>query len=146
VTYAAGPEIWLTLSTIAKATLAVEIVGDYVRVRRLLSRTDLRHSLQTLRECHSVSLARDADEAKISGYRLGWAVQRTLRWIPGDTRCIVQSLVLTSLLARRGISSTMVIGVRTGDRFAAHAWIEHAGEAMLPAIPMGVAYDRLTEV
>jgi hypothetical protein len=41
--------------------------------------------------------------------------------------------VLTRLLARRGVDTQLVIAVRPGERFAAHAWIEHADEALLPA-------------
>jgi hypothetical protein len=45
----------------------------------------------------------------------------------------MRSLVLTGMLARRGIDTRLVISVRPGDRFAAHAWVEHDGVALLPA-------------
>jgi hypothetical protein len=53
--------------------------------------------------------------------------------MPADSRCLMRSLVLTRLLARRGIESRLVISVRPGERFAAHAWVEHDGVALLPA-------------
>ncbi len=58
---------------------------------------------------------------------------RTLALLPGDTRCLARSFVLTRLLARRGIPATLVIGTRTTPSFAAHAWVEHAGRPVLPA-------------
>jgi hypothetical protein len=46
---------------------------------------------------------------------------------------LTRSLVLTRLLARRGIPSTLVIGVRSQPSFVAHAWVEYRGSALLPA-------------
>lgn len=76
--------------------------------------------------------------------RLGKVVLRTLALLPTDTRCLVRSLVLTGLLARRGISSKIVIGVAPGAKFRAHAWVEHAG---YPVLPSGAGeYERLLEL
>lgn len=86
----------------------------------------------------------DEQSAYLSGLRLGRAVSRTLRLLPTDSRCLVRSLVLTGLLARRGLSSTLVIGVRPEPEFAAHAWVEHAGE---PLLQTGEGrYGRLAEI
>ena len=43
--------------------------------------------------------------------RFARAVQRTLRVVPLDGRCLMQSLVLTAVLARRGIDTKLLIGV-----------------------------------
>ena len=64
--------------------------------------------------------------------RLARAVQRTLRLLPADARCLMQSLVLTGLLARRGIDTKLLIGVHPGDEFEAHAWVEYSGRPLLP--------------
>jgi hypothetical protein len=116
-----------------KASLAWEVVLAYARVRRELRRSDIRDVLATLR----ASPARRAGTASngdplVHGRRLGRAVSRTLAVLPGDTRCLSQSLVLTQLLAWRGIDSRVVIGVRPGERFAAHAWVMHGDAALLP--------------
>jgi hypothetical protein len=66
-------------------------------------------------------------------FRLAGAVTRVLSPLPTDSRCLVQALVLLSLLARRGVHAVVAIGVRTEPEFGAHAWIESAGEALLPA-------------
>jgi hypothetical protein len=56
----------------------------------------------------------------------------------------MRSLVLTRLLARRGVPSTLIIGVSAAPEFAAHAWVEHAGRPLLPSF--GPAFARLVEL
>ena len=68
-------------------------------------------------------------DSDVTAARLGYAVARTLRTLPTDSRCLVQALVLYRLLSERGIHSTLVIGARSQPEFAAHAWVEHAGRA-----------------
>lgn len=144
--YREGPDIWLPLLPHRKLLLVAEILLAYVRVRRQVNKADLREVLESLRQTRTRFVVSDPDEAKVTGYRLGWAVQKTLRWVPGDTRCLTQSLALTVLLARRGIPSNVIIGVSTGETFGAHAWVEHDGQALLPALPMGRAFQRLAQV
>jgi hypothetical protein len=71
-------------------------------------------------------------------------VLRTLALVPGDTRCLARSLVLTQLLARRGIRSKLVIGTRTAPDFIAHAWVEHHGQPVLS--PGDGSFGRLVEL
>ncbi|HEX8742438.1 MAG TPA: lasso peptide biosynthesis B2 protein [Thermoleophilaceae bacterium] len=117
--------------TPANVALAAEVVASYVRARRKLRHADLRVALADLRAVDSPRLRPPADPID-GGRRLGRAVARTLALLPGDTRCLTQSLVLTRLLAARGMESRLVIGVRPGERFAAHAWVEHDGVPLLP--------------
>jgi hypothetical protein len=114
-----------------RAALSCEIVATYARVRWALRRGGLREALEALR---STEVRRVDGHAVATGRRLGQAVGRTLGVLPADSRCLMQSLVLTRLLARRGIATRLVIAVRPGQRFAAHAWIEHDQVALLPAI------------
>jgi hypothetical protein len=113
-----------------KAALAAEVVVAYVRTRRSLRQQDLRDVLAQLRRIEPS--AAHPDDELLAGRRLGRIVRRTLTPIPGDTRCLTQSLVLTQLLARRGIETSVVIGVRPGEKFAAHAWVELDGAPLLP--------------
>ena len=39
-----------------------------------------------------------------------------------------------------GVVCQLVIGVRPGEKFEAHAWIEHGGHPLLPTL----GYERLT--
>ena len=112
-----------------KLFLATEILIAYARIRWLLRDRDVPHTLGRIRAVSPDR--RDAEEA--TDARLARAVQRTLRWLPTDSRCLMQSLVLTALLARRGRGSSLVIGVSPAGRFTAHAWVERAGTPLLPA-------------
>ena len=78
------------------------------------------------------------------GVSLARAVTRTLPLLPADSRCLMRSLVLISLLNRREIGSSLVIGVRPGQRFGAHAWVEVDGR---PLLPRGESeFERLVEL
>ena len=62
-------------------------------------------------------------------------------------RCVlgVQLVVLAELLARRGIDSRVVIGVKPGPSFGAHAWVESIdGQALLE--PLAHEHHRLVEI
>jgi hypothetical protein len=128
-----------------KLRLIPEIVAGYARVRWLLRTEDFPTALAIVRG--GTQLSPDAafdDLSHARGVRLGHAVAKTLGPIPGDTRCLTRSLVLTWLLARRGIGSTFVIAVRPGADFAAHAWVEYHGKPLL--LPSLEPYTRLTEL
>jgi Transglutaminase-like superfamily len=120
------------LARATKAALGVEILTAYARVRWLLWRCDLVTTLKQLRADGDGPASRALGHDDLDGRRLGSAVGRTLRVLPTDSRCLMRSLVLSSLLARRQIDSSLVIGVRSAPSFAAHAWVEHDGEALLP--------------
>jgi Transglutaminase-like superfamily len=75
--------------------------------------------------------------------RLVWLVEVAARYAPGRATCLKQALVLSWLLRRRGISTTLQIGVaRREGALAAHAWLErdgevvfgHSGESFLPLL------------
>lgn len=129
----------------AKLALGAEILSDYVRVRVLLSRNDLQTAVGVLRRPpQGIQERFEGRRGQAIGARLGKAVERTLRLLPFDSRCLVRSLVLTSMLARRGIDSRVVIGVTVDPKFSAHAWVESDGIALLPPLE---AYDgRLIEI
>jgi hypothetical protein len=132
---AAATSAWPTPSSadplprLAKAVLAIEVIATYVRVRWLLMRRELPAALYLLRGGERVN---DSPTYDFTAVRLSHAVTRVLSALPTDAKCLVRSLVLTAVLARRGIASTVVIGVRPGDDFGAHAWVETGGRAILP--------------
>lgn len=84
-----------------------------------------------------------ADDA-ILGRKLGQAVVRTLSVLPTDSRCLMRSLVLTRMLARRGMDVRFVLAVRSGDEFKAHAWVERGGVPLLA--PGDAGFERLLEL
>lgn len=113
----------------AKLRLGVEILSTYVRMRWAMGRTELPQLVDRIRaEGVAKPAAGEVDAGSLAG-----AVMGALAVLPTDSRCLVRSLVYLSLLARRGVSATLVIGVRSEPSFAAHAWIEREGEALLPS-------------
>ncbi|HEY1367415.1 MAG TPA: lasso peptide biosynthesis B2 protein [Gaiellaceae bacterium] len=121
--------------------LALEILASYVRVRWYLRRYELREAVTRLRGEAVAEPAQRSQAETEAALRLGRAVIRTLRLLPTDSRCLMRSLVLTRVLARRGLDSTLVIGVMSGPDFAAHAWLEHGDVPVLPGD--GGAFRRL---
>lgn len=122
-----------------KVSLVAEILAAYVRVRWSLRRREFPEVLERIR---GVDPALSGDP--VGDDRLARGVRRTLRLLPGDSRCLTQSLVLTRLLARRGRSSRLVIGVSPGQVFGAHAWVERENIPLLPS--HGREFDRLAEL
>ena len=130
------------LSPRARAALVVEILSEYVPSWRILKN---RNVVEMVRAARDVPVTHSPVPALLehkTALRLGRAVGRTLGMLPTDSRCLIRSLVLTRILARRSISNTLVIGVRNDPEFIAHAWIEHDGWPILPA----GEYTRLTEL
>jgi Transglutaminase-like superfamily len=131
------------LSYRGRARLAVEILAAYAQARRVLRRVPISTVVADLRS-GSPSAAQPAPHSLQEARRLGRAVARVLAYVPGDTRCLVRSLVLTRLLARRGIEAKLVIGARTAPRFLGHAWVEHDGNPVLD--PGEDSFGRLVEL
>jgi hypothetical protein len=129
-----------------KILLAGEVLRIYARARWLLWRRDLPSVVVAVEEAGPASSAPapTGSSALRLGARLARVTSRCLGALPTDSRCLIRSVVLMSLLARRGIASSLVIGVSPGDRFEAHAWIERDGQPLLPA--GNGAYSRLLEL
>lgn len=109
----------------------VETLTAYIPAWRLLGHRDVLEMVRLARDVHSTPRVNDPVEHQVC-LRLGRVVGRTLRLLPTDSRCLVQSLVLTRMLARRSIPNVLVIGVRANPTFEAHAWVEHEGRPILP--------------
>lgn len=131
------------LSRRRRVRLGVEILLAYQQARRALRRAPIEAAVAALRSDFPTfegAGAGSLEEAR----RLGWAVTRVLAHVPGDTRCLARSLVLTRLLAGRGIEAKLVIGARAEPEFLAHAWVEHLGAAVLD--PGDGSFGRLVEL
>jgi hypothetical protein len=131
------------LGALSRARLAVEILTAYAQARRALRRAPIESAVASLRSLAPATAPASASSLH-DARRLGRAVTRMLSHVPGDTRCLARSLVLTRLLARRGVPAKLVIGARTEPEFLAHAWVEHDGEPVLD--PGDGSFARLTEL
>lgn len=126
---------------LAKVALVGEILVDYAHCWKNMRRSDPVEMVRAARDVNASKRFRIGpphSEAR----RLGRVVGRVLGVLPTDSRCLIRSLVVTRVLARRGIPSRLVIGVRSKDNFEAHAWVEHEG---LPILPPG-EFTRLGEL
>lgn len=134
------PSAGRRLRAAEKGLLAAEILVVYVTARWRLRRTTLPETLRALRR-PGRQPPRPLPPAV--GIRLGRAVVRTLEPLPSDSRCLMRSLVLVRLLARRGVQVRLVLGVAHVDRFEAHAWVEQGETPLLAA--GGTRFGRLAE-
>jgi hypothetical protein len=130
------------MSLVQKVRLAAEILWTYGGVKRRLRANDLPATLDELRDGPLRSILGGGGVGLPEAARLGRAVSRTLTPLPTDASCLVQSVVLSTLLARRATPSAVVIGVRPGQAFGAHAWVEVDGQPLLPT--HAPEYERLT--
>jgi hypothetical protein len=132
-----------------KLRLSAEVLATYCQVRWWMRGQKIEDVVARLREGGrgrspgSGGPAEDPVAQRLGALRLGRAVSRTVRLLPTDSRCLVRSLVLTRLLGRRGVPSSLVIGVLSEPQFAAHAWVEHDGA---PLLNPGTGFQRLVEV
>ena len=131
-------------SPMERVRLAAEIVAAYLLARRELRRAPIESVVAALRSESSPAPLTQGSHALEEARRLGWIVARILKLMPGDTRCLARSLVLTRLLARRGIPAKLVIGARGGPGFLAHAWVECNGQPVLS--PGDGSFGRLVEL
>jgi hypothetical protein len=127
-----------------RARLGLEIVVAYARASRELRRASIEEVVARLRAAGPSRRGEPESAGLEEARRLGRATVRTLRFLPGDTRCLRRSLVVVRLLARRGIEARLVIGARTAPDFLAHAWVEHGGEPVLS--PLDGSFGRLVEL
>jgi hypothetical protein len=132
-----------SLQQFARLRLGVEILVAYAQARRALRREPIATVVAGLR-ARAPRPVEACGATRAQALRLGRAVSRLLRYVPGDTRCLARSLVLTRLLARRGIGAILVIGARPEPSFLAHAWVEHAGDPVLD--PGDGSFGRLVEL
>jgi len=142
------PENLDRLSLGPRLRLGGEVLVSYVRVRWAMRGGDAERAVRRLRErargAARAGTGREPEDVDLmSAWRLAHATRRVLELLPSDSRCLFRSLTLMCMLERRGIAQTLVVAVRPRP-FGAHAWLEVAGEAVLPDADAG--YERLLEL
>ncbi|HSR95404.1 MAG TPA: lasso peptide biosynthesis B2 protein [Solirubrobacterales bacterium] len=135
-------DVYRPYSLGGRILLGGEVLLTYVRVRLLLRRRDLPAVVAAIDAENPARPPQVEGVASVKlGARLARVTSRCLAPLPTESRCLAQSLVLMALMARRGVASALVIGVRPGSDFGAHAWVEREGMALLPS--GGESYSRL---
>ena len=130
------------LSPLQRGALAAEILRDYVPAMRTLRANDLPLMARSARAVQPHGRPVPPVEPYVLGRQLGGATIKLLRLLPTDSRCLIRSLVVLRLMRRRSLEGKLVIGVRPGPDFGAHAWVELDGR---PVLPPG-RYERLMEL
>lgn len=105
----------------SRLRLRAEIVWTALRVRRLVRRNDLPAAVAS---CRGEERQPAAVPAPGEVVRVGRAVRQIVGVLPGDSSPLVSSLVVIAVLARRGIDTSLVIGVRDDASLAPQAWVE----------------------
>jgi hypothetical protein len=121
-----------------RLSLVAEILVTYVLVRWQVRRHDLPAAVAALREGRRLPVVRREPR------RLAAAAERVVARIPGDSRCLMRSLVVLTMLARRGVDARLILAAHPTPEFAAHAWVERNGDALLPTRGFGDA--RMAEL
>lgn len=118
-----------------RLALIAEIVATYVPFVWALRRRGLTSLLASARRQGRRRIVVPESERDEVAVRLATIVGHVMDRLPFDNRCLMRSLVLIRLLARRSIEDAeLVIGAQVEGGFAAHAWVEYAGEALLPPL------------
>ena len=123
---------------VERTALVAEILMTYVIVRWQVRRHDLPAAVAALRAGRRVTVV-DRDPRRLATF-----VERVVVHIPGDSRCLMRSLVVLAMLARRGLDARLVLAARPTPEFAAHAWVERHGDPLLPTRGFGDA--RMAEL
>jgi Transglutaminase-like superfamily len=121
-----------------RAALVAEILATYVTVRWQVRRHDLPTAVAALRGGRRLAVV-DREPRRLAAF-----AERIVARIPGDSRCLMRSLVVLAMLARRGIDVRLVVAARPTPDFAAHAWVERNGDPLLPTRGFGDA--RMAEL
>ncbi len=89
--------------------LAVRLILTFVKYRKI---------------AQWITLQSPAAEPSSSPYVIAWAVKHTSRIVPFAS-CLTQALALQFMLARRGHTSAIRVGVKNdqASSFRAHAWV-----------------------
>ncbi len=75
--------------------------------------------------------ASDRKQKGVDPQRMAWLVDVADRYAPGKSSCLRQTAALAWLLRRRGVATSLRIGVaRQEGKFSAHSWLE-SGEGEL---------------
>jgi len=99
---------WLLVSAIV-SLIKARIVVTFVPLRKILQPVMLRTN------------ATPPDSEKIS-----WAVETAGRIVPNGQNCLVRAIAGREMLARRGVSSQIRLGIakNSPDILKGHAWLE----------------------
>ena len=105
------PEVWFLVEA------AATVVGFDLAFRLFSSKTCLA--------LFGRKAASDRKQKGVDPQRMAWLVDVADRYAPGKSSCLRQAAALAWLLRRRGVATSLRIGVaREEGRLMAHSWLE----------------------
>jgi hypothetical protein len=108
----AGDRVLLVEASVALSVAGLRLrVSPFARIAERLGR-------------HMAETADTEDSVKVAtARRIRWAVETSARHLPWKPVCLPQALAAKRMLARRGIPSTLYLGVDSARQLDAHAWV-----------------------
>jgi hypothetical protein len=117
-----------SLAMLAAARVLVKTTPQ----RRLVSR--IGGSRITQAQVPAAATSELSASSKSVGSRVGGSVERVARFTWWRSMCLEKALAGKWMLRRRGIASTMYVGMaRRGSEFVAHAWLVGEGQTLTGA-------------
>lgn len=127
--------------------LAVESLAMLAAARVLVKATPQRRLVSRIGGAHitggaapSAARCGGSDSPNAVGIRVGASVERVARFTWWRSMCLEKALAGKWMLRRRGIASTMYVGMaRRGSEFVAHAWLVGEGQTITGAANISYA-------
>lgn len=115
------------------------LVGEALITLTLARRQLSRKPLAELLNQH-ISGAPDPERSRL----IASAFQRTARYVAAKDQCLLRSMSLRSMLARRGIAVELIIGVTLP--FSAHCWVQSGPLVLSDPLDRVIGYKPLLVV
>lgn len=105
--------------------LLIEAIGITIWAKIQLFTTPFSQLAQDLGVHQAETLRSVSDEHRALTSKISWAVQTGARYIPLRLVCLPQAMAASTMLSRRGIDSTLYLGVKLdkANALTAHAWL-----------------------
>ena len=89
-------------------------------------------------------LAKTPADSRLTCRQVVHAVDRAARALPGNPNCLIRSLTVWTMLAKRGVPGELRFGARReGGRTEAHAWVEIDGRVNNDTTDVGARFPVL---
>lgn len=110
-----------SISGSLRFALITSIVRSYRQAKRSLERGTFQGVLDRIRSSKAARPSQPPTDAQLA--ELGSALAHLRHLLPLEDQCLPISIAVAHLMAKRGWTASLILGVKTGP-FAAHAWIQ----------------------
>lgn len=126
--------------------LFVEALIELCRAKTLVRAMPFRRLAPTFGRPQAETAGAIAPGDRAIAVQVSWAVQCAARHVPFGFVCLPQAVAAQRMLRRRGIASTLYLGVapdrKKPDAIAAHAWLR-AGDKIVTGEREAAAHRQL---